>query len=96
MSRHSYLSVISPEAYVDIIYKGKKNVEGTIDELRILPNEMLKDKIADEIIEDTDFEKMIENIKSIINDKIIELSNITKEDLIKNRIKRIEKWGMYE
>ena len=96
MLEHSYLSVISPEAYIDIIYKGKESIENIVEELRILPSEMLDDKIIDEIIDDNNFENLIEKIKIVINNKIVELTNITNDKLIENRIKRIEKWGKNE
>ncbi|MBR6033757.1 MAG: hypothetical protein IKP28_03340 [Clostridia bacterium] len=96
MLEHSYLSVISPEAYIDIIYKGKEKLENVIDELRILPTDMLKDGIIDEIIEDNDFDKLTEEIKAIINNKITELSHLKKDELIKNRIQRIKNWGEHE
>ena len=93
MLEHSYLSVISPEAYIDIIYKGKECIENIIEELRILPSEMLEDKIIDEIVDDNDFENLIEKIKIVINNKIVELTNITNDKLIERRMERIEKWG---
>ena len=96
MLEHSYLSVISPEAYIDIIYKGKESMENIIEELRILPSEMLDDKIIDEIIDDNNFENLIEKIKIVIYNKIVELTNITNDKLIERRIKRIEKWGKNE
>ena len=96
MLEHSYLSVISPEAYIDIIYKGKEKLENIIEELRILPSEMLDDKIIDEIIDDNNFENLIEKIKIVINNKIVELTNITNDKLIERRMERIEKWGKNE
>lgn len=96
MLEHSYLSVISPEAYIDIIYKGKEKIENVINELNILPTDMLHNKIIDEIIEDNNDEKLMEEIKTIINNKIIELSNITKEELLNKRKRRIKNWGKYE
>ena len=96
MLKHSYLSVISPEAYNDIVYKGKENVANIVSELKILPSEMLKDGIIDTIVDDECYEKMIDNIKSIINNKIIELSKIDGKVLVDNRKNRIEKWGTDE
>lgn len=96
MLEHSYLSVISPEAYTDIVYKGEKKIEEVVDELKILPQDMLKNKIIDETIDDSNTDDMLESIKEIINNKIIEFNSISKEELIKRRKKRIEEWGKYE
>ena len=71
-------------------------LENIIEELRILPSEMLDDKIIDEIIDDNDFEKLIGKIKIVINNKIVELTNITNDELIERRMERIEKWGKNE
>ena len=57
---------------------------------------MLDDKIIDEIIDDNDFEKLIGKIKIVINNKIVELTNITNDELIERRMERIEKWGKNE
>ena len=96
MTEHSYLSVISPEAYTDIVYKGEKSTEEIVDDLKILPKDMLENKIIDEIIDDKDFEEMLKKMKNIINNKTMEFSSISKEELIKRRKKRIEEWGEYE
>lgn len=96
MTEQSYLSVISPEAYTDIVYKGEKSTEEIVDDLKILPKDMLENKIIDEIIDDKDFEKMLKKMKNIIINKTMEFSSISKEELIKRRKKRIEEWGEYE
>ena len=93
MLEHSYFSVISPESYSDIVYKGKKKIDEVIQEMRILPKDLIDEKIIDEIIQDSDFENMIEEIKAIINNKIHCFSELTKEELICRRLDRIENWG---
>ena len=96
MTEHSYLSVISPEAYIDIVYKGEKDINEVVNELKILPKDMLENKIIDEIIDDSNFNDMLEKIKTIIIDKTIRLNNFSKEELVKKRKKKIEEWGKNE
>ena len=93
MVKCSYLSVISPEAYVDIVYKGNKTIDEITKELKILPSEMIESGIIDEIIDDDEYGNLIKNIKEVINKKIIELKDIKKEELVERRKNKIRNWG---
>ena len=94
MKKHSCLSVISPEAYSEIVYK--KVDYKVLNDMKILPSELYDDKLIDLIIEDSDFESMIDNMKKIILNKSIKLFELSKEELIRKRKERIKRWGEYE
>ncbi len=93
MFSSAVFSVISPEAYRDIVYESDIQIEDFINELRISAKEMIEDKIVDEIIDDTNFKSLINNLKKIIKNKIYKLSLLPKNQLIKNRKEKIRRWG---
>ncbi len=103
MFENAFYSVISPEGYASILYRGERQVSDVIDEMKILsPN--LKDlSIVDEIlIEPKDglnkdsYEYLSIDLKEKIKEKIKELSGKNKSDLLDDRYERFRKFGRYE
>lgn len=95
-----YYSVISPEGYAEILYKGTKTVEECLEELPIFADDLLNLKIIDEIIKepvggvDTNIEiSYILQLRERIFNKLNELKQIDNKKLLKARYDRYRQFG---
>jgi acetyl-CoA carboxylase carboxyl transferase subunit beta len=92
MLEKSLLSVISPEAFSLIVFKEKKSLEEIVSIMEITPIQNLNNGLIDEIVYGKKLDEIVKNMNKIINNKILELTNIDKETLVNERKKRIRNW----
>jgi acetyl-CoA carboxylase carboxyl transferase subunit alpha len=52
MFENAFYSVISPEGFASILYKGKKTVEEVVETMKITADDMVEMGICDEIIKE--------------------------------------------
>ncbi len=95
-----YYSVISPEGYSQILYKGKKDVADIIEDLPIFSKDLLNLGIVDSVIEEpADGIKMpldeieMYNLKKRLSSRIGKLQKKSKKDLVSTRHNRFRKYG---
>lgn len=98
---NAYYSVISPEGYAEILYKGKKKVEEIIDEMPIFTEDLLKLEIIEEVVQEPvggatkdNSQDVYKDLKSTI---ISALKNLQKDDMntiVKKRYERFRKYGV--
>ncbi len=103
MFENSFYSVISPEGFASILYKGEKKVQDVIDEMKILPENLEKLGIIDEIITEPkegltveSYRYLVEELRKTISNVITDKAKLSSEELIEARYERYRKFGNYE
>lgn len=103
MFEHGFYSVISPEGYNAILYKGKREIKDLIEQMKITANHLVDFEIVDEIITEPkqglnkeNFTLLAPGLCDRIDQVINELSNLEVEELVKKRYERFRKFGRYE
>ncbi len=98
MLENSVYSIISPEGFASILFKNTIQVEKA-SELMELTAEALKEKdIVDEIVSEfkdinTDFDKVITNLKESISKYLVEYKNMSKEEIVSQRYDKFRSIG---
>lgn len=97
---NAYYSVISPEGYAEILYKGKKEVKDIIDDLPIFSEDLLKLFVVDEVLKEPEggiVHPLSDTYKYSIKDTIYKrfdtLKEYKEEELVKKRYERFRKFG---
>lgn len=103
MFEHGFYSVISPEGYNAILYKGKMQINDLIEQMKITSNHLVEMAIIDEIISEPkqglnheNFALLANGLADRIETKIVELQQLDREELIQKRYERFRKFGQYE
>ncbi len=98
MLENAVYSIISPEGFASILFKGTIPVEKAC-ELMELTSDSLKEKgIVDEIISEysninSNYKKVIADIKQYISTYLEEYKNLSSEEIIKQRYEKFRKIG---
>ncbi len=103
MFENGFYSVISPEGCNAILYGGEKKIEDLVDQMKITSEHLLNLEIIDEVISEPkqglnveNFSLLTNSLVNKIDEKIIELSHLSTEELISRRYERFRKYGRYE
>ncbi len=98
MLENAVYSVITPDGCASIIWKDSSRVEEAVDCLHITAEDMVNFGVAEGIIHEDfeNFDKMCENLKSILISDIRTLSSLSESHLLENRYERFRKIGIYE
>ena len=100
MLENTWYSVISPENCSTILWKSWDYKEQAADALKLTANDMLENKLIDEIIKEPvggahSFpEKMYRILKKEILKHIEDLESVSKEKLVKQRMKKFSSMGV--
>lgn len=81
--------VISPEAYMKILNNCNQVDEKVLSEMKYSAKDLYEENIVDEVLEERDFEYNALQLVNSITQQVEKLSHYTKEELVKNRYKRI-------
>ncbi|RPG58851.1 MAG: acetyl-CoA carboxylase carboxyltransferase subunit alpha [Flavobacteriales bacterium TMED191] len=101
MLENTWYSVISPESCSSILWRNWDNKELAAESLKLTPKNMLKNKLIDGIIKEPmggahhHPEKVYEKVYDCINNNTKSLIKTRPEKLIKDRIKKFSKMGIY-
>jgi len=102
MMENTWYSVISPESCSSILWRSWDYKETAAEALKLTPDHMLEFGIIDEILKEpqggahADPEKMAKILKSHIKKSIAELSELTPEQRIQQRLDKYAKMGNYK
>ena len=102
MMRYSVFSVISPEGCSAILWNDPSKVEQATKALKITPDELLKHKLIDDIIDEPligahrDKVAAANAVKEYYLNSVKELSALSKEDLINKRYQKLISVGSFE
>lgn len=90
---NAYFSVISPEGYAAIMYKGQKTVEEAVEEMPIFSEDLIDLKIVDQIIKEREFnQEFFEDLKKQLLIIIDKLQQLPAEELVNKRINKYLKY----
>jgi len=101
MMRYSVFSVISPEGCSAILWKDPAKVEQATKALKITPDELLKHKLIDDIIDEPligahrNKEAAAEAIKSYYLQSVKELRALSKDELVEKRYNKLISMGSF-
>ena len=101
MMRYSVFSVISPEGCSAILWKDPAKVEQATKALKITPDELLKHKLIDDIIDEPligahrDKEAAAKAIKSYYLQSVKELRTLSKDELVERRYNKLISMGSF-
>ena len=102
MLQYTWYSVIAPESCSSILWRNWNHKEDAANALKLTPNDMLKNKIIDGIIEEplggAHYNPAVafENLKASILQNIESFSSFTKEELVKQRQDKFIAMGQFK
>ena len=101
MLENTWYSVISPESCSSILWHSWDFKEQAAEELKLTPNHMLGFKLIDGIIKEplggahNNPEEMVKKLKQEIKKNLAELTPMTAEERINNRIEKFSNMGVF-
>jgi len=102
MLENTWYSVISPEGCASILYRDASKKEKAAEAMRVTAGDLLEMKLADRIIDEPlggahrDYKGTARIIKDVILKEIAELGNISTEELLDQRLKKLDEMGAWE
>lgn len=102
MLEYSIYSVISPEGCAAILWKNQSAVEESARNLKLTAKDLLSLGVIDEIIPEpvggahSNYEEMAETISKYIEKGLKELKKQSPEKLVKQRIEKFRRMGIFE
>ena len=100
MLENTWYSVISPESCSSILWRSWEYKEQAADALKLTANDMMKQKLIDEIIKEplggahSDHKATFEIVKNKIVKEYEQLKNLSQDELIANRIDKYSNMGV--
>ncbi len=100
MFENAIYSVLSPEGFSSILFKNRKTAEEAANIMKLTSHDLKEMDIVDEIILEplggvkTPSDEFIKDLKNKLANKIEELSNKDKKELIDNRYKKFRRIGL--
>ena len=94
MLENTIYSILSPEGFATILWKDGSRSEEAAELMKITSGELLNMGIVDKVIPERGYftSEIIEAIKTAIVDELVELSQLSKEDLLEARYQRFRKY----
>ena len=101
MLEFSTYSVISPEGCASILWKKAEMAEVAADNLSITSAKLKKLGLVDDVIYEPlggahrDYELTMKNVKKTLKEKLVHLKQISIDELLENRYKRLTSFGQH-
>ena len=101
MLEFSTYSVISPEGCASILWKKAEMAEVAADSLSITSSKLKKLGLVDEILSEPlggahrDYGLTMENVKKSLKEKLVHLKQVSIDELLDNRYKRLTSFGQH-
>ncbi len=101
MLEFSTYSVISPEGCASILWKKAEMAEVAADRLSITSSKLKKLGLVDDIVSEPlggahrDYGLTMANVKKILKEKLVNLKQVSIEDLLKKRYERLTSFGQH-
>lgn len=102
MLENAIYSILSPEGYSSILWKDSSRFKEAAEKMKLTAKDLYELKVIDKIInepikvDNPEFEKITQNIKSEILKDIAEYKKISKEELIENRYQKFRQIKGFE
>jgi acetyl-CoA carboxylase carboxyl transferase subunit alpha len=101
MLENSYYSVISPEGCAAILWKSKDYAKDAAEALKLTSKDLYRLKLIDDIIKEPlggahrNYHDTFYNVQEYVNKKITELKNISLEEILDRRYKKLRSIGNF-
>jgi acetyl-CoA carboxylase carboxyl transferase subunit alpha len=101
MMENTWYSVIAPESCSSILWRSWEYKETAANALKLTPQDMLKEKLIDGVIEEPlggahyDPEEAYQNVKKTILSNIKSLKNFNQEELVHHRQEKFIEMGRF-
>ncbi len=102
MQEHSIYSVISPEGCASILWRDSSKAPEAAEALKLTAQDLMGFGVIDEIVSEPaggahrDSKDAAERLKRAILNSLNELTTLPKEELVRKRIEKFLKMGVYE
>ncbi|MBB5182362.1 acetyl-CoA carboxylase carboxyltransferase subunit alpha [Catenisphaera adipataccumulans] len=102
MLENAVYSILSPEGFASILWKDESRVEEAAEAMKITAADLKEAGIIDEIISEPeggaqyDLRAVAGQIKTRLNEVLDELDTYAPEQLIRQRLEKVRKWGTPE
>lgn len=102
MLEYTWYSVISPESCSSILWRSWDFKEKAAEALKLTATDMLKNGLIDKVIKEpfggahNDVESVCKTLKTVLKRQIKELSTLTPEELVEQRIEKFSAMGVVE
>ncbi|WP_423364329.1 acetyl-CoA carboxylase carboxyltransferase subunit alpha [Mycoplasma sp. P36-A1] len=95
---NSIYSILSPEGFASILYKDASKAEEAAQIMKITSEDLLELKIVERIIDELDdinehFEEITEYLNEALDEKITQISKLSKKKIASSRYERFRKYG---
>jgi len=100
MFENAIYSVLSPEGFSSILFKNRKSAEEAANIMKLTSHDLKEMGIVDEIVKEplggvkAPSEEFINNLKTKLYNKIVELSKEDKENLLNDRYDKFRRIGL--
>ncbi|HBQ43802.1 MAG TPA: acetyl-CoA carboxylase carboxyl transferase subunit alpha [Lactobacillus acetotolerans] len=92
MVKDSMYSVLSPEGYASIMWKDAKKAPAAAAEMGLTPQELLNDKIVDQVLPEIKSDQDIKKLAKFLNNKFTALEKLPVEELVSKRQQRYARY----
>lgn len=92
MVKDSMYSVLSPEGYASIMWKDAKKAPAAAAEMGLTPQELLNDKIIDQVLPEIKSDQDIKKLAKFLNNKFTALEKLPVEELVSRRQQRYARY----
>lgn len=102
MLENTWYSVISPEGCASILYRDASKKEKAAEAMRVTAGDLLEMNLADRIIDEPlggahrNYKGTAQIIKDVILEEIEALAKLSVEDLLEQRVKKLDEMGAWE
>jgi len=98
MLENSVYSVISPEGCASILWKDSSKADEAAEILKLTADDLRKFEIIDMVVDETnaDENEIVEKLKALLIDEIIEKSSLKTHELLKRRYEKFRNIGKFK
>ena len=97
MLENAIYSILSPEGYASILWKDSSRAQEAAEKMKLTAQDLYDFKIIDKIIDEkNNFESTAQNIREEILNELVQLSKMSKEELVEQRYLKFRHIGTYK
>ena len=102
MLENAIYSILSPEGFASILWKDSSRAQEAAEKMKLTAQDLYKLGVIDKIIKENkdnsgeSFKKTAKDLKKNIESVILEMSKMTKEQIVEDRYNKFRKMGKTE
>ena len=102
MLENAIYSILSPEGFASILWKDSSRAQEAAEKMKLTAQDLYKLGVIDKIIKENkdnsgeSFKKTAKDLKKNIESVILEMSKMTKEQIVEDRYNKFRKMGNTE